>query len=141
MFLEFLLKISFLFSFQQTAHTLNKEMNKGHIRNECHIEPKENCCTEQGDCFSLNQFLLDDNVLEVMNNHLSMNLTKNWAEEHPDCTAKFFHPSTQIHPFGALHCGFKNKEINLGDQLNEDKDDSNDDKLVALSEEKLGKYL
>ena len=77
MFLEFLLKISFFFSFQQTTHMLNKEMNKGHIQNACRIEPKENWCAEQGDCFSLNQFLLDDNVLEVMNNYLSMNPTKN----------------------------------------------------------------
>ena len=97
---------------------------------------------EEGNCFSLNQFLLDDNVMEVMKNCISMNLTKNWAEEHPDCTTKFFHPFAQIHPLGALCCGFKNKKINLGDQLNEDKDGSNDDKLVALSEDKkLGEYL
>ena len=116
-------------------------MNKGHIRNACRIEPKENWCAEQGDCFSPNQFLLDDNVPEVMNNCLSMNPTKNWAQEFPDLAAKFFHPSAQIHPAAALHCGFKNKEINLGDQFNEDKDCSDDCKLTPLSEEKLGEYL
>jgi hypothetical protein len=94
-------------SIQQTI-SLNYKLSDGSraIDRKYRIDPDNWMPPDTKQFYSLNQYLLDDDVINIMENYVS-NLDSKFAKNYAELAQSFFHPSTMTYPTKALEYGFE----------------------------------
>lgn len=92
---------------------------------------------------SLDHYLLDEEINEIMMNHVP-NLGPNWAVENPEVAKWFFDENRSSHPAFALEIGYISAGVSPGLNLPDDEGENefiSEDLTKPMTAEELAKYM
>lgn len=95
------------------------------------------------ECLSLDHFIMDEEVNEVMMNHVT-DLGPTWAVDNPELAKCFLDPKRHSYPAFALEIGYVNTGTNKAFNLPEDEEDtkcSAEELKKPMTEDDLAKYM
>jgi len=136
--------ISYLKTQKKIQDILVQEgMQKNNIPNSYKID-KAGWCPKENQTYSMNMFLLDDDIIRLMKEHVVgvADEGKMWAKNHPDVAKAFFHPHTRVLPESASEFGFVPSAVVINLGASEEQEETGESHgLTKLKPSKLNEHL